>query len=128
MNFYNLKHTIKVTEYYCGRDGIQIAYEYAGKEKTVVTPTIEHAAKLLKQIGVIEDYRGSGNLVAVEVEYEDSITGEPRLTQMPYEDFIMGFGLSQKDAIRIVEHIEEELYMDKEMENFGSIPKLIATM
>jgi hypothetical protein len=62
------------------------------------------------------------------VEYEDSITGEPRLTQMPYEDFIMGFGLSQKDAIRIVEHIEEELYMDKEMENFGSIPKLIATM
>jgi hypothetical protein len=40
----------------------------------------------------------------------------------------MGFGLCQKDAIRIVEHIEDELYMDKEMENFGSIPKLIATM
>jgi cob(I)alamin adenosyltransferase len=127
MKTYELKNTIKVDDWSCTKEGIQIAYTIDGKDDAITVGPLK-SAELLEAIGAIEDHSGTDERLEVMVEYENQNNYLPAYAWISWELFISGFDLSQKDAIRIVEQYEENKHMDKWAKEMKSIPKLIAAM
>lgn len=125
--FTDIRNAITIVEQYLGMKGLEIHYIMDGNEHSILANP-EQSCPLLKTVGIIEDYTGAGDDMAVEIEMEagncDSV-----LRQCHWEQFIMGFGsLSQLDAHRIAAIMEDQKQIDKWSQEFRSIPSLIKRM
>lgn len=102
MTTHDIKKNLRVFEFWLHKNGLEIHYGFNGAEQTL-TANPEQSADLMKKIGLIEDYCGSGDEVAVEVEFEN----EDKV-QLYWPDFVSMFTFSQSDAIECAVLVERE--------------------
>lgn len=122
---------IKVVDFSLTKSGLWIAYLFAGKTIDLIA-TPEQTCDLFKKHLWIEDYSGAGSEVTVEhewlsdgVDHEGDHIQRSGVTQSTFEEFVLGFELSQMDALQIAIGIEKDKAFNVAMENFSAIPKMI---
>lgn len=103
--FSDFQKTITVTDWYCGKDGLEIHY-HTGEKELSIMPNPETGAKLLESIGVLEASQLEGDDVWVQVMV-DGPAGE-KAVWIPWEQFTLSFDLSQYEAINCAAWHESE--------------------
>jgi hypothetical protein len=118
---------------FCGHE-LYVLYEFGSKQIGFIGKA-ESVAPLLKKAGLIEDWTGSGNEVAVEVEFEHNDVdheGNHRqiiiTKQLYWLDSLQELRLSQKDIIELMAIHEYEKAFAKEINKIKSIPNIIRSL
>lgn len=123
-SFTDIRNSITIVEQYLGMKGLEIHFVMNGNEHSILANP-EQSCPLLKAVGIIEDFTGCGDDMAVEIEME-SFNETTVLRQCHWEQFIMGFGsLTQFDALRIATIMEDQKQMEAWVNDMRSIPSLI---
>lgn len=121
--FSDIRNLIQIEGFYCGKKGLQIHYTYGRKapiKEHILTANPEQACDLLKHIGIIEEYAGAGEEVAVECWHENELTKYHWLEFIFYWD-----GLEQFDAMQIATFIEHHKQMEEWRKEMFEIPTLV---
>lgn len=103
MTTHDIKKSITVKTHWLDDSGLEITYETKVNGRTEIHTIIanpEQAADVLKKIGLIEDYSGSGDEVSVEIEFLDQDS-----TILYWPDFVEKFTFSQADAIDVTAQV-----------------------
>lgn len=104
--FSDFQKAIIVTDWWCGKDGCEIHYDYNGKELSI-QPNPETGAKLLASIGAVEEAQLEGDDVWVKVNVETP-SGDEKGVWIPWEQFVLSYNLSQHEAINCAAWHEAE--------------------
>jgi hypothetical protein len=113
--FSDFQKQIIVTDWCCGKDGIDINYEYNGKELSLL-PSVASAVKMLEFIGAIEEagFENDTWFVSVEIELQGA---KPKAVWIEYEQFLLTYNFSQSEAIDCAAYHEGEKQMQTILSN-----------
>ena len=125
---------LEIEDYCLCPDALYVLYKYNSHQYGFVG-NAEQVAPLLKSVGLIEDWTGAGNEVAVEIEFtrdECDHEGNHRqitiTTQLYWLDFIKDFRLSQRDVIELIATYEYNKLFNTEIEKIRSIPDVVKSL
>ena len=106
--FSDFQKQITVIEWWCGKDGIEIHYDFDGKELSLIA-TPEQACNILEGIGAIEGhgFENDTHFVRVEIELQGTAA---KSVWIEWDQFILSYSFSQLDAINCAAWHEGEKF------------------
>ena len=101
----NLSNRIKVIDFNLTKaNGIWISYTLDNSQKDLIETDEENICLLLHQVGAIVSWKLRDGLLCVKAQYD-----EDRYRWFEYDDFLLEYSLSQRDAIEIAANHERSL-------------------